>query len=298
MMDEKYSIIRFGRIRTYDKTTQTGTVLVSAEIVYNDATTLQGVTDKLLELDDVPIHTPSGGGWAMTMPISEGDTCLIFFSQVGYDHWLYEDKDRAGSIAGNPKPWLKRKFHHDDGLAIVGFNTIPRAITDYTLDGSQWRNKDATQHIHLKEDLSIEITSPTSLTVNAPSVTVNCDTADVIASASTTIDTPITTITGDTQIDGALNVDGIITGQLNISAGMNVTAGGGLAAGVPLTAGGFSAFAVGEITGANAILTGDITAINLNIVDVVASNDLTAAGVSLVGHMHEDSLGLPTTPPL
>ena len=60
-------------------------------------------------------------------------------------------------------------------------------------------------------------------TVNAnitASEAVNIQTvnANITASASATIDTPLTTFTGDVQIDGALNVDGDITSLADIIA--------------------------------------------------------------------------------
>lgn len=46
--------------------------------------------------------------------------------------------------------------------------------------------------------------------------------ANITASDSVTVDTPITTFTGDVQIDGALNVDGDITSLANIIAALLV----------------------------------------------------------------------------
>lgn len=208
--NQKYSIILPGRIVTYDKLSQTATIQISAETAYSNSNTISELATRE-PLENVPVQTPSGGGWSMTMPIKAGNTCILFFSQVGYDHWLYEDKDSAGKLAGLPMPWLKRQFSEDDGFAIVGMNTIPRAIKDYSMDGSQWRNEDATQNIHLREDLSIEINSTLKVTVNAPSVIVNCDTSEVNASATTTVTCPKNEIVGNLKVDG--NV--VITGELS-----------------------------------------------------------------------------------
>ena len=228
-----YSINLPARIITYYPENQTADIQICAERIASDAENDSEVVvrEPLLE---VPVHTPSGGGWAMTMPIKAGDTCILFFSQIGYDHWLYEDKDTAGTLAKLPKPWLQRKFSEDDGYALVGLNTLPRAIQSYSAVDSQWRNSDATQIIDLREDLSIVITSPVSITinapeciVNAPSTTVNSDTttvnatvqADVVApitnitsSTSVTLTTPMTTMTGNCAVLGALAVTGGIGG--------------------------------------------------------------------------------------
>lgn len=233
--DEQYSIILPGRIVEYFSATQTATIKICAEHVYSSSVKIGGVVERV-NLEDVPVHTPSGGGWSMTMPINTGDTCLLFFSQVGYDHWLFKDKDSAGLVAGLPSPSRLRKFSEDDGFALVGLNTLPRAISNYSADGSQWRNSDATQNIHLRADLSIEVNSTTSITINAPSVVVNSETAEVNASSSATIttpeltvDSPISTFTGLISCIGmgvgAAPTAGVMSVQGPISATGEITSG-------------------------------------------------------------------------
>ena len=216
---QKYSLMYPARIVEFFPETQTATVQICAETLFSTAASLSGL--KVREpIEGVPVHTVGGGGWHMTHPIKTGDTCIISFSQVGYDHWLYEDKDTAGTLAGLPKPQLKRQFHEDDGFCTVGFNTLPRAIKKYSATDSTWINDNVDheagtdfQVITLKEDLSIVIDSSVSLTINAPSVIVNCETAEVTATTSTTVTCPENEITGNVQIGGNLNVDGVVTGS-------------------------------------------------------------------------------------
>lgn len=275
--NQKYSIILPGRIVEYFAEDQTATVQVCAETIYSDATSDNNLRTRE-PLEDVPVHTPSGGGWAITMPIKAGDTCILFFSQIGYDHWLYEDKDKAGLLAAKPKPWLKRQFSEDDGYALVGLNTIPRAIKSYTTDGSQWRNEDATQNIHLKEDLSIEINSPVSVTINAPAVVVNCETADINATTKTTVNSPKSQFTGDVQVDGTLDVTGATTLASTLDVTGAITGKGGLA-----VSGGSGA----SVSGSMAVTGGDLT----------TDQDVVAGGTSLKQHAHTDSVGGNTSPP-
>ena len=192
-----------GRIVEYFPATQTATVRICVERNYDSSEELGASAIRGL-LEDVPVHTPSGGGWSLTMPITVGDTCILFFSQIGYDHWLYEDKDAAGSFLGQPMYWTDRKFSLQDGYALVGLNTLPRAITDYSPVSSQWRDSDATQMISLNEDGTIFVNSLTKVTVTAPEV-------EVIATTSVTLTTPLTTCTGDLKVDGNVDVDGTTT---------------------------------------------------------------------------------------
>jgi phage baseplate assembly protein V len=94
-------------------------------------------------------------------------------------------------------------------------------------------------------------------------VTINCTTATVNASSGITLDTPKTDVTG------VLNVAGLITGK----DGLAVSGGGGAAV---------------TVTG-NMKLQGQIE----------ASSDVTAGGISLMKHKHqEQGDGAPTSPPL
>lgn len=225
MIFDDASISFPGRIVKYYPEEQLADIQISAERAFSSSEELNSLAKRSI-IKNVPVHTPSGGGWALTVPIKSGDTCLILFSQVGYDHWLYEDKDTGGTIAGNPVPWLRRKFSVNDGFAIVGFNTIPRAIQSYHPTHSQWRNVDVTQVISLNDDNSITITSPVSVTINAPSVVVNCTDAEVNASNDINLDagetltatarflsfigTDSSTMHGDFSMTGTLTLNGVV----------------------------------------------------------------------------------------
>ncbi len=284
--NQKYSIILPARIVEYFAETQTATVQISAEQISNNAGTNQGTVIRK-PIEDVPVHTPSGGGWAMTMPIKAGNTCIMFFSQIGYDHWLYEDKDTAGKIAGLPKPWLKRQFHEDDGYALVGLNTLPRAIKDYSATDSQWRNEDATQIISLNEDLSIRIDSPVSVTINAPVVVANCDSATVNASDSVTVETDVATVNANSSatistaaatIDASTSMD-ITTPKFKVDSPLATFTG--LVACTGIGAG--AAPAAGKMS-----VNGSID----------ATEDIVGKGVSVFEHKHKDTDGFPTTKPI
>lgn len=224
---EGYDIIRHGRILEFDEVTQRATVRVCSE--KTAATKLETESSAgLIDIRDVPVHVSSGGGWAITMSFKKGDTCVLFFSQSGYDHWLYDDLDSAGrTLDGSLPYWTKRTFSEADGFCLGGFNTEPRAIQNYSTDGSQWRNVDATQSIHLKADRTIEINT----TAN---VNVNCQEAKVTATKTTVEGEAF--ITGDVHMSQNLVVDGDITCVKKVSAS-GVTSSGGVS-GATMTVGG------------------------------------------------------------
>jgi len=165
---DDYSIMMPGRILEYFPETQTATVRISIERTYDTAVSSSNRIVRAL-LEDVPVHTPSGGGWSLTFPIRVGDTCLLMFSQYGYDHWMFSNKDSAGiRTDGDPMPWTRRRFSTADGFALVGFNPLPVSIQDYSAVNSEWRNEDVTQIISLKDNGDITIDTPTKVTITAP----------------------------------------------------------------------------------------------------------------------------------
>lgn len=212
MKFEDYNFIIHGRILEYFPETQTATVKISGERLFSSTSDTRTRTPRT-KIENVPVHTPSGGGWALTFPIKPNDTCLLLFSQQGYDHWLWEDLDEGGSFKGNPVFWLERKFSLKDGFAHVGYNTIPRKISDYSKENSEWRGEDSSlQVIRLKPDTSIEIESSVSVTVIAPVVNVESTTTNITATAACNITSPITNVSGILNVGGALNVTGLTTG--------------------------------------------------------------------------------------
>jgi len=201
---KKYSLIYPARIKAYDPTNQTATVIICAERIYSNSFVDDEVVARK-EIYGVPVHTPSGGGWAITMPITAGDTCLLFFSQVGYDHWLYNDADVAGTLASLPKPWLKRQFSEDDGIALVGVNTLPRAISGVSGTASQWRDESGNQKVSLNSNGTIDI---------------GASSTEGGVATLTTI-----TVTGSKLVViGDLEVDGNITCTGTVDSGGEVTA--------------------------------------------------------------------------
>lgn len=198
---QHYKIVMPGRIVEYFPEQQTATVKLSTDRVFSNTAASQEQTESGL-LYDVPVHTAQGGAYALTMPITVGDTCLLLFSQFGYDHWLWLDKDSAGEFAGNPSPWQRRKFSLKDGLALVGFNPVPKAIPNYNATDAEFRNRDLDQFISLRDSGDIDIEGPAS--------------GSLTIATSYTIDIPQSTWTGNIDVVGDIDV----TGEINMNANL------------------------------------------------------------------------------
>ena len=84
---------------------------------------------------DVPIVIPRAGGYCLTMPIKQGDECLVVFGDMCIDGWWH---------MAAYKIKLKREdmIYQTDGFAILGTWSQPRVIKDYSTDSaSKKRNR-------------------------------------------------------------------------------------------------------------------------------------------------------------
>lgn len=134
-----------GVIVSFDAATQLATV--SPSIKYK---TIAGVEVQIPDLLKVPVMTPRGGSFSITLPVKVNDECLLVFCETSIDRWK---KGGAGFVAG-------QKHYHDlsDGVAIVGLSSQPKVIENYNNDNLTLRNSDATVKIEIANngDLTLQ----------------------------------------------------------------------------------------------------------------------------------------------
>ena len=197
---DDYHFTKPGHIVEYFPLTQTATVQISNDRTYSTSSA-DDLTVTPSYLYDVPTFTPGGGDFHMTFPIKAGDSCLLSFSQFGYDHWFVNNEDAAGvRDDGNPQPWTYRKFNLADGFCQVGWNNLKTAIDGYLADGSEWRNIDRTQRIALQENGDIEVVAGSSTLV-------------MTKDGNVTVTAPTTAIVGDLTVSGTIVATGEVTGN-------------------------------------------------------------------------------------
>ena len=186
-----------GTITFFNPEEQTATVKIGIEKYYSGVDTTQMFEDFVRpEVEDVPVHFPQCKGFSLTMPVEVGDSCLIIFAQRGIGHWLYDNKEEAGrsTHTGWPSMSHQQKFEVNNALCIVGLNPIPKAIVDFNPTATEWRNADRSTRMTLLPSGDIEVVTPKTVLVQA--------------GESVTIDTPLTTMTGNLQVDGGIHSDG------------------------------------------------------------------------------------------
>lgn len=141
-------------IKSFDSDKQTVTASINyKKTVFQrqaDGTYRNVLLDYPLLLD-VPIVIMSGGDFALTMPISQGDTCLILFNDRNMDNWL--QSEQVGPVA------TSRMHSFSDGIALIGLRSSQNPVQSY--DTTRARLGTAETYIGVSEE-KIKIANATT----------------------------------------------------------------------------------------------------------------------------------------
>ncbi|MEE9382839.1 MAG: Gp138 family membrane-puncturing spike protein [Nannocystaceae bacterium] len=100
-------------------------------------------------LVSVPVWMPHAGGFHITLPVSEGDECLVIFLERDFSKW-YED-------GVEQSPETRRLHDISDGIALVGLNRKSRRIDPFDSNDMKISSDDGDQAIILRENGDIEV---------------------------------------------------------------------------------------------------------------------------------------------
>lgn len=191
-----------GKIKSFDPDTQIATVQVARERYVDNLNSLNVMQESPI-LVNVPVHFPQGGGYSLTFPIAVDDNCLVMFAERGCSHWLNGDSMVIGTYkSGVPKADFFRKFDVNDSFALVGFNSIPKAIPAFQAASVELRSADRAQRVTLIPGGLMEVRTQDTVDLVAPTVNI----------------TGNVNITGDVTISGKLDVQGIIKSFTDVIA--------------------------------------------------------------------------------
>ena len=189
-----------GILGTFDQDTQTCTVqkAVKGKVTVDGEQTLKEhppITNAPL----MYLHAVTKG-FAITLPYSEKDPCVLFFSDRSIDNFW----ERGG--VQPPEEGVSCRHHHEtDAFAFPAVTPKPNAISDWDGDGIAIRN-DSRTSFTLVRDHDITIQTGES---NQTTILVKDDgTVTITAPTKVKVDTPLTEFTGDVQIDGSVAVKG------------------------------------------------------------------------------------------
>jgi len=241
-LSAEINCVQIGIIRSFDTANQTASIefaikkLVEIQV---DGTRIYQDRPILL---DCPVLVLFGGNSFLSMPIAEGDNCIILFNDREIDQWFIN--------GGVQAPVTLRKHSLSDGFALVGIRSLQDSIADYLADGVRL-SYNSTSRISLTEDLieSIaELFKQNGDMLITGNLTVN---GNEEIKGNSTID-------GNMHIKGGLQVDGLTTGSGGgtFGFGNNVTLNGHtLSGGVVSSTNGTSGTFVNSVTVVNGIVT-------------------------------------------
>lgn len=159
-----------GIISSFDAAKQTATVQVAIQENINNPKTLVPAPTTIPILSDVPVIMPRSGGFAVTLPVNEGDECLLVFGDNDYGGWF-----QSGGVQAQV---FRRRHNLSDSFAIVGLWSQPNVLEDFSTDSLQVRSDDGTQVIDVKAG-EIDVTSNAKVKLIVGSQTIEANAMDI-----------------------------------------------------------------------------------------------------------------------
>ena len=161
-----------------------------------------------VNLKNLFVKLPSGGGFDICIPIKVGDLVTLHWSHKSLDNFLASSGGQANNDLNN---FLSRR----DCYVMHGFGTR-----------SNNQSPSATNFIIRGDNSETVITPSGDITTDCNSITINCKTATLNAETSVDVNTPITTFSTDVQINGKLDVVGEVSSEAGMRAPFYGTATG------------------------------------------------------------------------
>lgn len=157
-----------GIIQEFDPATQTATVqLAIREKVINSSG--ESSMMEIPMLLDVPIVFPKAGGFSVTFPVKKGDECLVVFGDMCIDAWW-----QSGGVQNQVET---RRHDLSDGFAIMGVSSVPNAVSNYSTNSVQMRNKSGSTFVEVTEgDVNVKASN---VNVNASNATITASTINL-----------------------------------------------------------------------------------------------------------------------
>jgi hypothetical protein len=151
-----------GIIQAFDSSKQTVTVrcAIRETIKVNNVPTDMDIP----LLVDVPVVLFRAGGYMLTLPIAEGDECLVVFSDLCIDAWWQN--------GGVQNRMSRRRHDLSDGFAIPGPWSQPNVIANYSTSAAELRTEDGATKVSISGS-TINITTAGTINIGSGDVKIN-----------------------------------------------------------------------------------------------------------------------------
>ena len=153
-----------------------------------------GSVTERAQILNVPVQMPTSQTGGLTFQLNIGDPVWLHFSMAGLDTW-------KRSMGGTTTPGDFRKFDKRDCIAVPG--TMPFGMSTNNPQRHVWPHdtKDVVLFHNLGsgQETEIRLLATGGVVINTnQDVSVNCNSADVVAKSSVSIDTPSMVVNADT----------------------------------------------------------------------------------------------------
>lgn len=198
----KLNCHKIGIIQSFDPDEQTASVELVDKGVINSVEGEQLIPYPLLV--DCPVVISKGAFGGLTIPVNEGDTCIVHFNDRDLDNWLID-----GLVQ---RPNTLRTHHLSDAIVEIGVRNQINKITNY--------NNLATEVNYLDNLISIDATTISFINSAGGSIKID-DKLELKNSAENLkdiIDEFITIVTNLKTVDpvsGLLPIDGATASSLS-----------------------------------------------------------------------------------
>ena len=152
-----------GIVQSYNAEKQTCEVQVAVKANVQDLKTGKVAPTAISLLVDVPVSWPSGGDWAMTFPLGQGDEGVVIFADRCIDNWWQN---------GGVQTQAESRLHDlSDGMFVPGLRSVPRVLKNVSTDQMEIRKGDgdiklAGTDTGFKITGTLEVTGLTTLDQN------------------------------------------------------------------------------------------------------------------------------------
>ncbi|MBX9922945.1 MAG: hypothetical protein K2Y01_02430 [Rhabdochlamydiaceae bacterium] len=172
-----------GQVISYDYSTQNASIQPCLKKSY-----LDGTTQEMPILNNVPVIFPRAGGAGLTFPVVPGDNCLLLFIERSTDLW----KSVGGIVAPNDP----RKFDLSDAIAIMGLMPFSENSLSENNEDVLLTYKNSSIRIKASGDIQIQTVSKVAIGNTSAEV------LDIVSSILGILTTSVTTAPGSPIFQG------------------------------------------------------------------------------------------------
>lgn len=188
-------------VTKFDLEKQTVSVVPNLKELVQEDSKMEFV--ELPELQEVPICIPHNNEYCLTLPIKEGDECMVVFQDLCIDSWWAK---------GGIQDWNDYRRHDlSDAIAVFSPFSQVNTIPSYNTSRAEFRNNDGTLKIGLSNsDSTIYVDGNEDHTGDEK------HTGELQRIGNSQLMGNLD-VTGNTQLTGTLTVTGVTQVQNNVT---------------------------------------------------------------------------------